>query len=41
MDVHSLIRELIDIQTEVAHELQIAESASARADLVALEGKGL
>ncbi len=37
MDLHALIQELIDIRMEVEHELQIAESASARAILVSLE----
>ena len=37
MDLHALIQELIDIRMEVEHELQIAESSSARAILVSLE----
>ncbi len=37
MSLHALIQELMNIQTEVAHQLQVAESASARDTLVSLE----
>ena len=37
MDLHKLIRELIDIRNEVEHDLKIAASASAREVLVSLE----
>lgn len=37
MTFHALIRELIEIQTELEHELQVAELTSARAILVSVE----